>query len=850
MLDALADATWLPESLAAFGDLARARPPLAFAAVFAFGVLVTWRGALAVGAVLAVVVLASAGALTRDATYGHVTGDLRAWTPLALAMLAGGMTGPVSHTLAGLAAPVLALAAAFGTGTPHPLHAAALAAAAGAFCHSVRQLEAAPSLAVGGSMATAAVFAYGMQLTAGAAAVWAAGFLVAAVALTALLQGGFGAASAALAAAAVIAACEPLDPAEAPALLTAAAAGPLLAALPLHRLRWSALPRPRQPVLADVPRARTGAPAASAADRRADWLAAMSHDLRTPLNAVVGNLELLAQAPRPDQAGLIEDALHASRALLGIIGDVLDMARIEAERIDPDVAPVDVAELLTEIDAAVAPAARGKGLYWALLAMPGMPAVIETDRRLLTRIVFNLCGNAVKFTPEGAVTLRVAWTAGHLALTVADTGTGIDAAALDRLTQPYIQGAAGVQHGGTGLGLAIVRRFVTALGGRLGARAKPGRGVAFDIDIPAPGTGDLYEGRALPRCGGDRVLLDALGAAPAADPEVLVFHHAPPVLPSPGDPARVVAEGDPETAPPGVLVGLSRTSVMAAGAVWRRRAAPRVARTLSAPLPLLVVDDVALNRNLVLRQLRDLGLRADTAENGRVALERMEARRYALVLVDWAMPEMDGLAFTSAWRRRESAGRMPIVGLSARALAGDRERALAAGMDEYLHKPVPIDALADVLARWLPAAPGHTAAAVAATAGVVGDAAEPVPSRFDRRALERFVGSDDPNRVREVLADCFASFPDMLDDILKAADRDALGKAAHAAKGVAACVGALELKDTLAALEREAATCELAALLGLARRARREFDGLVEQCTVLGLAGPVPGMESGMEDVA
>jgi HPt (histidine-containing phosphotransfer) domain-containing protein len=226
-----------------------------------------------------------------------------------------------------------------------------------------------------------------------------------------------------------------------------------------------------------------------------------------------------------------------------------------------------------------------------------------------------------------------------------------------------------------------------------------------------------------------------------------------------------------------------------------------------------------------------------------VALERMAARRYALVLVDWAMPEMDGLAFTSAWRRRESGGRVPIVGLSARALAGDRERALAAGMDEYLHKPVPIDTLADVLARWLPAVPGPAPAAAPAPPGPLTDAAEPASLRFDRRALERFVGSDDPNRVREVLADCFASFPAMLEDILKASDREALGRAAHAAKGVAACVGALELKDTLAALEREASVGELSALLGLARRARREFDALVGHCTALGLAGPVPGME-------
>ena len=497
-------------------------------------------------------------------------------------------------------------------------------------------------------------------------------------------------------------------------------------------------------------------------------LATAGHEIRTPLHGIVGMADLLAETPlTAEQSAYVRAVRISGTALLGLVDDVLDLARFEAGRLAIAVEPVDLAALVEDVVELMAPRAHGKGLELASIVAPGLPRRVAADPILLRQVLINLAGNAVKYTDHGGVALEVEPASGpagigRIAFRVRDTGVGIAAADADRIFAEFERAAPGGDDrgGGTGLGLAIARSIVRRMGGDLRLESRPCEGSVFffDLLLPAvetdrPATAPLA-GRRIALLS-DGVIeppllvrrLHALGAEAmlAADPTVL-------------DPAErydvVLIDGDDRAAER--LAALRATIGGGAPAVvliaptdrarlveWRRigfaghlvkpvRAASlmRVVAALGAGegleepnrsgdaprsppsvgLDLLLADDNEINALLGRALLENLGHRVVVVADGAAAVAavteaRDRGRPFAGVLMDLHMPGMDGFSAIRALRRDEVGDddRLGIVALTADGTAAAAMRARAAGADAVLVKPIERERLAAILAGFAPA---------------------------------------------------------------------------------------------------------------------------------------------------
>lgn len=378
----------------------------------------------------------------------------------------------------------------------------------------------------------------------------------------------------------------------------------------------------------------------AAVQAKSQFLAVMSHEIRTPLNSVLGFADLLAVSPlnqeQKDQVDLIR---RSGDALLVLLNDILDFSRIESGGLALDVQDVDFRACLREVLDWYRPPAAARGLDLVLEVEEDLPGVIRTDPARLRQILLNLVGNAVKFTENGAVTVRVwrkplarpGWVS--VAVEVADTGIGIPPGKVDLLFQPFSQvdSSATRRFGGTGLGLAICRRLAELLGGEVGLRRSGPGGSVFFLELIAEVSG-----------------------RPALRPrEEEVF--------------------------------------------------PKAAAASGRTKRFLVAEDHRVNRLLIGKLLASFHLPVDEAENGRDCLQMHERHPYDVILMDVQMPVLDGLEATRLIRENEARDptrpRVLIIALTADAMTGDRERCLQAGMDDYLSKPIRTQALAAVLER-------------------------------------------------------------------------------------------------------------------------------------------------------
>ncbi len=513
----------------------------------------------------------------------------------------------------------------------------------------------------------------------------------------------------------------------------------------------------------------------SASQLKSSFLANMSHEIRTPLNGVVGSMELLSETPLShDQQQFVELARASSQALMSVVNDVLDIARIESGRVELEQREFDLVDAVEGACDVVATAAAAKGLELQSLVQPDVPALVEGDRARVSQILTNLLSNAVKFTPRGEVSVEVgvAARAGSqvkLRFEVRDTGIGIEPEQLAQLFQPFTQADAGTTrtHGGTGLGLAISRELTEMMHGSLGVESRSGQGSLFEVTLPftvldtespapvVPGglTGlhvlivnpsatsrRIFAGY-LSSWGMRPVLADTAAgglanlefAAAQGDPFDLALIDENPGDGSGLELAREIANspflgrlpsvlltvsgqtptGGLQAAVAGsvhkpvrrarLLEAITEALLSAAGATEAPRDEPALAQATTGRR-ILVAEDHAVNWMLVERLLAKRGHLAVNAATGEQALELLQEQPFDLVLMDCQMPALDGYEATRRLRRREAGtgAHTPVVAMTANAMRGDRERCLAAGMDDYLAKPITGATLDQMLARWLP----------------------------------------------------------------------------------------------------------------------------------------------------
>jgi signal transduction histidine kinase/ActR/RegA family two-component response regulator len=374
-------------------------------------------------------------------------------------------------------------------------------------------------------------------------------------------------------------------------------------------------------------------------EAKSAFLANMSHEIRTPLTAIIGFAEASLDADQSQQERMnaFRTIVRSGKHLLQIINDILDLSKVEADKLEIERLPLSPFQLLAEVDALVRTQAIDKGLAFGIDYQFPLPEQITSDAIRLKQILINLCGNAIKFTDTGHIQIRVECDtrARKFLFSVVDSGIGLSSDQIDKIFSAFTQADSSTsrKYGGTGLGLSLSKRLAEMLGGTLQVTSEPGIGSRFDVTVD---TGPL----------GDVKLINEVS-------EISIAQEA-----SSGALSNTTLQGD-----------------------------------------VLLAEDTPDNQNLISMYLRKMGARVTIVENGKAAVEMAHQRQFDLIFMDMQMPVMAGTEAVSILRNRGY--RHPIVALTANAMKEDKSRCLQAGCDDFVTKPVNRERLFEVTAQYL-----------------------------------------------------------------------------------------------------------------------------------------------------
>jgi signal transduction histidine kinase/DNA-binding response OmpR family regulator len=474
------------------------------------------------------------------------------------------------------------------------------------------------------------------------------------------------------------------------------------------------------------------------------FLATMSHEIRTPMNGVIGMLELLSLTKLDgEQRTTLGVVRESGRSLLRIIDDILDFSRIESGKLELRPEATSVAIVVERVCDVYSGNASSKNLTLKRSVDGRISAAVMVDQLRLQQILNNLASNAIKFTASGEVSIRADLVerrdgVDDVLFTVEDTGIGVSAEDAARLFHPFAQ-ASSAGTGGSGLGLSICKRLAELMGGTLRMESAPGVGTKMLLAIPLP----------------------------VADAAMVVT----------GAPHATKGRG--EVPPPG-------------------RTPPTVEVARRQGMLVLLVDDHPVNRMVLEKQLNSLGYAAESAESGLEAIESWNAGGLGAIITDCNMPEMDGYALARHIREieaRRGERRVPIIACTANALGGEAEKCFAAGMDDYLAKPVVLSQLQEKLQQWLPL-------------GEAPNAREAGADPIDATVLAEF-SHGDAAAERELLAKFWRYNMEDVRALRSAVAADDLAgavRAAHRIKGASASIGAAGLAGVCEKIEHAGRT--------------------------------------------